>query len=203
MSQPLQSKLLRVLQDGKFRRVGDTRTREANVRIIAAMNQDPFEAIESGQLRRDLFYRLNTITLRLSRLAERPEDIEVLARHFIDKYSKKYAKKITGLSAETEKLLLDFHWPGNVRELEHVIESAISMIDGEVITPYDIPSYLKNRQQQRVIVNYNLRDRILDLESELIEQAMAVSDGNISRAAKLLSIPRQTLQYKLKKGGAE
>lgn len=203
MPLPLQSKILRVLQDGKFRRIGDTRTREAQVRVIAAINEDPFEAIEEGRLRRDLFYRLNTITLTLSPLTERPGDIELLAGHFIRKFNKKYYRQVQDISEDALETLRCFHWPGNIRELEHVIESAVSMIDGQRITRHDLPPYLLKRSRQALTANLNLRQRMEELEETLIDEAVAVAGGNISRAARLLGIPRQTLQYRLRRRGAE
>ncbi len=203
MPNQLQTKILRVIQDGKFRRIGDTRIREANVRIIAAVNEDPFEAIEKGNLRRDLFYRLNTITLNLNRLTERNGDIEVLTKYFVNKFNKKYFRNVKGITKEVTEIFDNFSWMGNVRELEHVIEGAISLIEGEWITIYDIPEYLKGNKKRIDNSDLNLRKRLSVLEVELIEEAMKVSNGNISKASLLLNIPRQTLQYKLKKGGAK
>lgn len=199
MPQQLQTKILRVLQDGKFRRIGDTRTREANVRIVAAVNEDPLTAIEKGTLRRDLFYRLNTITLKLSRLHDRPGDIDVLTHYFIRKFNKKYFRNVKGVTEEVRELLNAFHWPGNVRELEHVIEGAISIIEGFFITSDDLPDYIVKKNVHQPIVDFNLRNRLDKVENELIDEAMRLCDDNISKAAKLLCIPRQTLQYKLKK----
>ncbi|MCK5763041.1 MAG: sigma 54-interacting transcriptional regulator [Clostridiales bacterium] len=203
MPNQLQTKILRVIQDGKFRRIGDTRIREANVRIIAAVNEDPFKAIEKGNLRRDLFYRLNTITLNLNRLTERNGDIEVLTKYFVNKFNKKYFRNVKGITKEVTEIFDKFSWQGNVRELEHVIEGAISLIEGEWITIYDIPEYLKGNKKRIDNSDLNLRKRLSVLEVELIEEAMKVSNGNISKASLLLNIPRQTLQYKLKKGGAK
>ena len=199
----LQMKILRVIQDGRFRRIGDTKIREANVRIIAAINEDPFVAIENGRLRRDLFYRLNTITLSLSRLINRPGDVNVLVKYFIKKFNTKYFRNIKGVTPEVEKILNDFHWPGNIRELEHVIEGAMSIIEGEYISKWDLPDHIVFNNSKEKIVNFNLRERIGLLESELINEAISICDGNVSSAAKLLNIPRQTLQYKLKINGAE
>ncbi|MEA3422408.1 MAG: sigma 54-interacting transcriptional regulator [Bacillota bacterium] len=203
MPNQLQTKILRVIQDGKFRRIGDTRIREANVRIVAAVNEDPFEAIKNGNLRRDLFYRLNTITLNLNRLTERSGDIEVLTKYFVDKFNKKYFKKVKGITKDVMEIFDNFAWLGNVRELEHVIEGAISLIEGEWITANDIPEYLKESKRRVDNHDLNLRKRLSAVEVDLIEEAMKMSEGNISKAASLLNIPRQTLQYKLKKSGAE
>jgi len=199
MPQQLQTKLLRVLQDGRFRRIGDTKTREANVRLIAAINEDPFVAIEKGDLRRDLFYRLNTVTLSLSKLSERTGDIEVLTKYFVKKFNKKYFKNITGISNKVNEIFENFIWPGNIRELEHVIEGAISIMDGEIITVEHIPDYLKKRQKNINLKKYDIRENIEKLEKELIESVLEQVGGNISKAAKILNIPRQTLQYKIKK----
>jgi arginine utilization regulatory protein len=203
MPLPLQSKILRVLQDGRFRRIGDTRIREADVRVIAAINEDPFKAIEEGRLRRDLFYRLNTITLRLNPLIERVGDVELLADFFIQKFNQKYYRQVKGMSEAVRHLLVEFHWPGNIRELEHVIESAVSLIDGQLIQMEDLPVYMRKRKRPQSAQKFNLRDRLEELESQLIDEAMSSSDQNISKAARLLGIPRQTLQYRFKRKGAE
>lgn len=200
----LQMKILRVIQDGRFRRIGDTKIREANVRIIAAVNEDPFVAIENGRLRRDLYYRLNTITLKLSKLIDRPGDVNVLVKYFIKKFNTKYFRNIKGVTPEVEIILNNFHWPGNIRELEHVIEGAMSIIEGDYISKWDLPDHIiLNNNNKEEIINFNLRERIGLLESMLIKEAISICEGNISSAAKMLNIPRQTLQYKIKRNDAD
>ncbi|MBN2259677.1 MAG: sigma 54-interacting transcriptional regulator [Clostridiales bacterium] len=203
MPNQLQTKILRVIQDGKFRRIGDTRLRESNVRIIAAVNEDPFISIEKGDLRRDLFYRLNTITLKLNKLYERNQDTEVLTRYFIKKFNNKYFRHVKGVTKDVENILSQFQWPGNIRELEHVIEGAMSLLEGDWITCSDIPEYLKGFKNKMKVQNYHLRNRLEELEERLIDEVLEITDGNVSKTAVMLNIPRQTLQYKLKKRGAE
>lgn len=199
----LQSKILRVLQDGRFRRVGDVRTREADVRIIAAVNEDPFVAVEAGRLRRDLFYRLNTLSLHLSPLSARSGDVELLTGHFIRRFNGKYFKHVTGISEEALALLKDFNWPGNIRELEHVIENAVIMTDANRLGVADLPRYLQRRGNPTGTDSLHLRTRLGALETQLVGQAMVAARGNVAEAARMLGIPRQTLQYRLKKQSAE
>lgn len=207
MPMELQAKLLRVLQEGVFRRIGDMKPRYANVRIITAVNVKPEDAVKSGHLRQDLYYRLNTITLNLPPLRERSGDLQMLVRHFIRKYNNKLYKNVIGASDEVMKLLKRYDWPGNVRELEHVIEGAISVMDSDLIEVNDLPIKLRDLYNvEDVQVPHSLGSQVYSLKESMeraekyaIEQALESSGGNVTKAAKLLSVPRQTLQYKLKK----
>lgn len=208
MPMELQAKLLRVLQEGVFfRRIGDMKPRYANVRVITAVNVKPEDAVQSGHLRQDLYYRLNTITLNLPPLRSRSGDIPHLVKHFIKKYNNKLYKHVSGTSDEVMKLLKRYEWPGNVRELEHVIEGAISVMDTDCIEVDDLPIKLRdlyNVQDTPLIPEsdtevYSLKESMALAEKYAVEQAMETSRGNVTQAAKLLKIPRQTLQYKLKK----
>ncbi len=199
----LQAKLLRVLQDGKIRRVGDIKTTNVDVRIIAATNIDPRAAAEMGTLRRDLYYRLNTIAIGLPDLKERKEDIPLLTEHFIRKYNTRLYLNVKGISGEVASIFQGYDWPGNVRELEHVIEGAMNMLDGDIITNDYLPKNLINYYQDidniALDEDLPLKTAIESLEERLMKEALQKTDHNISRAAKLLDIPRQTLQYKIKK----
>lgn len=207
MPMELQAKLLRVLQEGVFRRIGDMKPRYANVRVITAVNVKPEDAVKSGHLRQDLYYRLNTITLNLPPLRERSGDLPILVKYFIKKYNNKLYKHVTGASDEVMKLLKRYDWPGNVRELEHVIEGAISVMDSDIIEVNDLPIKLRdlyNVENVQVAHSfgspvYSLKESMERAEKYAIEQALETSSGNVTKAAKLLSVPRQTLQYKLKK----
>ena len=207
MPMELQAKLLRVLQEGVFRRIGDMKPRYANVRVITAVNVNPEEAVQSGHLRQDLFYRLNTITLNLPPLRDRTGDLAHLVRHFIKKYNNKLYKDIKGVSDDVMTLLKQYDWPGNVRELEHVIEGAISVMDSDKIEVLDLPIKLRelHKDLDQSIVGgiqtevYSLKESMALAEKHAVEQAMRSAGGNITQAAKLLQVPRQTLQYKLKK----
>jgi len=207
MPMELQAKLLRVLQEGVFRRIGDMKPRYANVRVITAVNVSPEDAVKMGHLRQDLFYRLNTITLNLPPLRERTGDLAHLVRHFIKKYNNKLYKNISGVSDDVMGLLKQYDWPGNVRELEHVIEGAISVMDSERIEVLDLPIKLRelHKDLEQSIVGgiqtevYSLKESMALAEKHAVEQAMRSAGGNITQASKFLKVPRQTLQYKLKK----
>ncbi|WP_326911215.1 sigma-54 interaction domain-containing protein [Sedimentibacter sp. MB31-C6] len=200
----LQAKLLRVLQDGRIRRVGSSNTIDVDVRIISAINIDLNEVIESKQLRQDLFYRLNVITLIIPDLSKRKEDISILIDYFIKKYNDKCKKFFNGVSKEVLDIFMDYSWPGNVRELEHAIESAISLYDGDIIREEHLPFQFKNFHPTK---NFTLDTNVIQplntavekVEKEIITSALEQTDYNISKAAKIINVPRQTLQYKIKK----
>ncbi|QSX05255.1 sigma 54-interacting transcriptional regulator [Sedimentibacter sp. zth1] len=201
----LQAKLLRVLQDGRLRRVGASSTIDIDVRIISAINIPVQKILETSQLRQDLFYRLNVITFEIPSLKQRIEDLPLLIKHFINKYNKKCQKFFTGVSKEVLEIFMKYDWPGNVRELEHAIESAISLYDGEIIREEHLPfqfKYLLNNSTNLMIDSDDtcgLEQSLEKYEKELIISALQKVDWNVTKAAKLLNIPRQTLQYKIKK----
>ncbi|UII54485.1 sigma 54-interacting transcriptional regulator [Cytobacillus spongiae] len=203
MSHELQAKLLRVLEDGIVRRVGSGKSSYVDVRVIAAMNVDPQKAIEEGVLRPDLFYRLNVLSFQLLPLRERKEDIMYLGHHFIDQYNKLLHKRVKGVNDRVEAILLDYPWPGNVRELKHAIEYMVNISEEETLTEKHLPFMVKNHYtEQSHVKDHNslaLREHVVALEKSLIEKALRKCDGNIKKAAKLLEIPRQTLQYKMTK----
>ncbi len=208
MPQELQAKLLRVLQDGKIRRIGDTKERKVDVRIVAATNIEPNLAIDMGLIRRDLYYRLNTVTLWIPKLSDRKEDIPLLTYFFIKKYNGLLYRGIKNVSHEVMQLFLNYPWEGNVRELEHVIEGAVNFVDGETIEIVDLPYNLKNYYEKHhtksgSIESLKKMDGLVEAleatEKNLIEEALKDSDGNTTGAARILKIPRQTLQYKMKK----
>lgn len=199
----LQAKLLRVLQDGKIRRVGDTKERQVDVRIIAATNIEPNKAIEEGLMRRDLYYRINTVTLWIPRLSDRQEDIPLLTDFFIGKYNRKLNRNIQGVSPAVKSCLLNHPWNGNVRELEHVIEGAIHFAESQWIMPEDLPPNfslpcIKNAPGEDEL-DQGLQAFLEKTERKAIEKVKNETGGNISEMARMLKIPRQTLQYKLKK----
>jgi len=204
MSTNLQAKLLRVLQDGNVRRVGDTKVTHVNVRIMTAIGTDPREALANKSIRADLFYRLSVISLRMPPLRERYEDIPILTKYFIEKYNKILQKNIKGITPSTMEFFMSYPWYGNVRELEHAIEGAMNMTDGNEITPKSLPHYL-----QDTYVKYKakfkkpeikpLKETVSKVERIMIQRAIQKTGGNITRAAEILQIPRQTLQYKISK----
>lgn len=201
----LQAKLLRVLQDGKLRRVGSTSTIEVDVRIISAVNIPIEKLLSEGLLRHDLYYRLNVITLEVPSLKERNEDIPLLVEYFISKFNKKYNKVFTKISSDVLKIFMNYDWPGNVRELEHAMESVISLYDAEIIREEHLPFQFRNfttNKSDFIIDSDEISPLEISLqlyEKELITAALEKVAFNITKAAKLLNIPRQTLQYKMKK----
>ncbi len=204
----LQAKLLRVLEDGAVRRVGGSRNIATDVRIIAAMNIHPHEAMEQGILRHDLYYRLNVFTFELIPLRKRPEDIGLLACHFLDSFNRKLGKNVKVIGSTAAKFFSSYHWPGNVRELKHTIEYMANVSEGSELTEEDLPAMLKQMRSKSGsrAVALSLKERVQAAEKEIIEAAIAETGGNILQAARLLNIPRQTLQYKLHKhqlGNAE
>lgn len=203
MPMELQAKLLRVLQDGRIRRLGDIKTTRVDVRVIAATNIPPEIAVEKRLLRKDLYYRINAITIGIPDLKDRKEDIPLLTEHFIKKYNKILYSNIKGISGEVASIFQSYNWPGNVRELEHVIEGAMNIIDGDTITldylPKNLIKFYQKLSTDAVTENLPLKDALESLERKMIKDALKKTDNNISQAASLLDIPRQTLQYKIKK----
>ncbi len=207
----LQTKLLRVIQDGCVRRIGDTKDKKLDVRIIAAMNVNPKEAISKKQIREDLYYRLNVNSIKLTPLRARKEDIPVLIECFIKKYEEKNQKKIKGIDKETENLFDLYDWPGNVRELQHVIEGALNIARDEKIGIKHLPVYLSDDmiyesyddewdlEELRFNEIKPLNEIVDFIEKKMIIRAIRKCGNNISKASKLLKVPRQTLQYKINK----
>ncbi len=203
LSPPLQVKLLRVLQEGEFTRIGDTQTRKVNVRVVAATNKDLKKAIAEKLFREDLYYRLNVIPIELPPLRRRQEDIPLLVNHFIEKHKTKTPEKnITGIAKDAMQSILNYHFPGNVRELENSIEYAIAFTTGPEIGKDDLPKYLLEDRKlstdaQKVPI-MPLKDAKSQFEKSLIIAALVESGGNISEAARLLNVHRQNLQQKIR-----
>lgn len=208
MGLSLQAKLLRVLQDGYVRRLGGLTDIPVDVRIIATTNEEPQSLIKKGAIRKDLYYRLNVISINIPPLRERKSDIPILIDHFIKKYNVILSKDIWYISNEVKEAFMDYDWPGNVRELENVIESTMNMVSkGHIIKPehFSSDSYNQFFGHKSHNINFNIqKDKPLDqtmeqIEFSIIESAMIECDNNISKCAKKLGIKRQTLQYKLKR----
>lgn len=203
MPYDLQGKLLRVLQEDYIRRVGGTRDIPIDVRIIATVNEPASRLIESGKLRKDLYYRLSIIPINLPPLRERRDDILLLAEAFLEKHNRKSGKQVWMLSESAKAKLLDHDYPGNVRELENIIMAGVSMIDNEHVLTEEHLNIVKDTDYTQVSLEkakqLGLNNYLELIQSQLIEQALAVNDGNISKAAVQLGIKRQTLQHKLKK----
>ena len=195
----LQAKMLRILEDGVIRRIGDNKTRKVDVRVITAMNQPPDECLRENKIRTDLYYRLNVFSLFIPPLRERKEDILLLVPHFLKAYNEEYKKHVIDMNEDAKKQLLQYHWPGNVRELKHMIEHAVIVAEGETLTLSCLPRSFRQVPHPQKKPILPLREALHETEKELIEQAMLETKGNVLQAAKLLGIPRQTLQYKLNK----
>lgn len=203
-STALQAKLLRVLQEGEFERVGDTKTIKVDVRIIAATNQDLQELIEQGKFRKDLYYRLNIISIGLPPLRDRKGDIPLLINDFIKKHTKHINKKIGGISDEALSVLMDYNWPGNIRELENVIERAIILSKDPIIGPEDLPDSLVSTPKEAVIKetgDLRLKYALKSPEKELIIKVLKSVNWSRNEAANMLGINRTTLYKKMQSYG--
>lgn len=203
-STALQVKLLRVLQEGEFERVGDTHTVKVDVRVIAATNQRLEDLIAQGKFRKDLYYRLNIISIEVPPLRERKGDIPLLIEDFIIKHTSHITKKIDGLSSEALAILMNYNWPGNIRELENVIERAIILTKGPMITPEDFPEFLREIKEGVALPADNsvkLKDALRLPEKDLIIKALESVDWNRNEAAKVLGINRTTLYKKMRRFG--
>jgi DNA-binding NtrC family response regulator len=200
MTLNLQAKLLRVLQDHTFMRVGGTEPVQVDVRVIAATNQEIETMVKENRFREDLFYRLNVLKLQIPSLRERREDIKDLALYFMAKSAKECGKMVRGFSNESLDLLWGYSWPGNVRELENSIARAVAKTASSILTleDFDLP---KETITQETIPLVPLAQATAEVEKKLIQQALAACDGNQTQAAKLLQISRQTLASKIKEYG--
>ncbi|MHC4341752.1 MAG: sigma-54-dependent transcriptional regulator [Planctomycetota bacterium] len=210
MSPNLQVKLLRVLQDRTFEPVGSSKSVTANVRVIAATNQNLEEAIREKRFREDLFFRLNVIPIEVPPLRERREDIPLLAQHFLEIGNREKAASVEGFSQEALALLCNYRWPGNVRELENLIERLIVTRNGnEEITPVTLPNAFHEAPSVTLTTprvpstGLSFRDVVDDFEADLIRQALEQTQWNKNRAARLLGLNRTTLLEKIKKKGLE
>ncbi|WML35217.1 sigma 54-interacting transcriptional regulator [Clostridium sp. OS1-26] len=207
----LQSKLLRVLQDGYIRPIGSNKVIDCDVRIIATLNEEPEKLIESGKLRKDFYYRLSVIRLNIPPLRERKEDIPILLDKFIKNYNKILDKNIIGIDKDVMEKLIEYNWPGNIRELKNVIESSMNMADNNSILSYwhfDPKIFNKSSNETQIDIenfiidekqNFDLEQYIGDIEKEIIKRTLKNNHYNVSRTSKQLNISRQNLQYKIKK----
>ena len=202
MSMAAQVKLLRVIQEHEFERVGGNKTIRVDVRIVAATNKKLEEQVKLGNFREDLYYRLNVVNINIPPLRSRREDVEPLSRHFLERYTAETGKKITDLSPRALTCLLAYDWPGNVRELQNAIERAVVLSKGSVLTPRDFPQNLQGDDQICLQVpkkGGSLTEILEDLERQLILQTLQREDGSQTRAAEILGIKRTTLRYKMEK----
>ncbi len=202
MSPTTQAKVLRVLQEREFERVGGTELIKVDVRVISATNKDLEEEMKKGEFREDLFYRISVFPIKLPALRERKEDIPLLAAHFLKKYNEQENKQIEGISPEALELLMAYNWPGNVRELENAIERAVVLTTNNEIGAKELPTAVRSLGEKKLYESDNtLSSWIEKLEEEALRQALLENEGNISKTAKKLGIGRATIYRKAKKYG--
>lgn len=199
LSPATQIKLLRVLQEKEFERVGGNETIRTNVRVITATNRDLEALMENGQFREDLYYRLNVFPIHLPPLRERRGDIILLADHFVDKYSKANHKTIKRISTPAIDLLMIYHWPGNVRELENCIERAVLLSSDEVIHGHHLPPSLQSAESTNTSLHGTLDEALDKLERELIQDALKSTKGNMAKASRLLGITERIMGLRIHK----
>ncbi len=198
----LQVKLLRVLEDEKIRRLGDTRDTQVDVRIVTATHRDLPAETKAGRFREDLFYRLNVLLIHCPALRERREDIPLLIDHFLARNNARLGTSIRGLDTEARRLLYEYAWPGNVRELENTVERAMVLTEGEVITAVDLPERVREArdpvQMQLASGELSVKKTMRIIEEILIRRALQKTKGNRTRAAEILEISHRALLYKIK-----
>ncbi len=205
----LQVKLLRVLQDGTFERVGGVRSIQADVRVVAATNRDLLREVKRGAFREDLFYRLNVIPIRLPPLRDRTEDIPLLVEHFLRKFNSRLGKDVQSVSAEAMAALMSHRWPGNIRELENLMERSVLLAETDTLGNRDLPGLgadpFGDAEEAEDIEELGLKDYVrvytARLERARIQRALEQEDGNVTRASKRLGISRKSLQTKMKDYG--
>jgi DNA-binding NtrC family response regulator len=201
----IQVKLLRVLQDREFERLGSNRTLHTDVRVVAATNVDLREALEHGAFREDLYYRLNVLPINIPPLRERKEDIPFLAEHFVRKLGKDLGSPVTGISEGAIQKLMEYYWPGNVRELENVVERSIVLASGPVLEAGDIRLDTAPRARPTAAGEHFVPDGMTldDYERSIIREALKRANGNKSQAARMLGLTRNALRYRLTQMGME
>lgn len=212
----LQAKLLRAIQEKSIRRVGDTKDKAIDVRIIATINEDPIDAIANNRLRKDLFYRLSVVSLFIPPLRDRKEDISLLVNKFVEKYNHLFQMEVAGVDEEVFELFSQYQWPGNIRELEHIIEGSMNLIfDGDQISYHHLPAHFINKSHLKKSASLNenyeeffdldkgatkkLTDKMEEIEAYYIKKVLEKNNYNVSHTATELSVSRQSLQYRMRK----
>jgi Nif-specific regulatory protein len=203
INQSTQVKLLRVLQEREFERLGGTESVRVNVRVIAATNKDMEKAIAEGTFREDLYYRLNVFTIFVPPLRERKADLLLLADHFLEKFSREHAKVIKRISTPAIDMLMAYHWPGNVRELENALERAVLVCDAQVIHGHHLPPSLQTADASGTVTRVSLKDAVEGFERDLIQDALKTTRGNRAKAARLLDTTERILNYKVRNLGID
>jgi len=204
----MQVKLLRVIQDHEFERVGGIQTIKVDVRLVAATNRNLQQDVREGRFREDLFYRLNVMPIHVPPLRERKEDIPALLDYFIGKFNRKLDRRVAGADPEVVDLLMDHDWPGNIRELENLAERLVLMARGETIVMGDVPAEILEAVEARAqagapdekrSIKDLIREKTEDIEKQMILRALEECEGNISKAARQLGLSRRGLHLKLAK----
>jgi DNA-binding NtrC family response regulator len=204
MPMPLQPKLLRVLADGRVRRLGGTYEFEFDVRVLAATNRDPLKAIEDGKLREDLYYRLNVVQVMLPPLRSRADDIPLLVQHFINEFNSKHRLQLEGVTDDSMTMLRAYSWPGNVRELRNVIERSVVLAKGDWIEEKDLPPYVRDPSLRSEKLVFAVGETtVADAERELILKTLEKAGNNKAEAARQLGVDVKTIYNKLKSYGIE
>lgn len=206
----LQVKLLRALQEGEIRRVGESQPREVDVRVVAATARDLEGDVQAGNFRADLYYRLNVLRVHLPPLRHRADEIKILALHFLEAYAEQLGVEVRGFESEALKLLEGHSWPGNVRELENVIERAAVLVDGEKVGAEDLPPSIRKPDGITPLSSealssdeLSVKKRSAELERHLISRALSITEGNRTRAAELLDLSYRALLYKIRDYGLD
>ena len=203
LSLSTQVKLLRVLQEREFQRLGGTGTVRVDVRLITATNKDLEKALADGSFREDLYYRLNVFTIYVPPLRERKSDVLLLADHFLEKYARLHNRSIKRISTSAIDMLMSYHWPGNVRELENTVERAVLVADGDVIHGHHLSPILQTAEASGTVVSTSLGGAVAAFESNLIQDALKSTRGNRARAARLLNTTERILSYKVRRYGID
>ena len=194
-----QIKLLRVLQEKEFERLGGTSTVRANVRLITGTNKDLEKAMAENKFREDLYYRLNVFTIFVPPLRERKSDLLLLADHFLQKYAREHKKDIRRISTPAIDMLTAYHWPGNVRELENVIERSVLVCDANVVHGHHLPPTLQTAQASGTVTTLSLAEAVDAYEKDIILDALKTTRGNRAKAARLLGTTERIINYKVRK----
>jgi Nif-specific regulatory protein len=203
LSASTSTKLLRVLQEREYERLGGTQTIKADVRLIVATNRDLEKALATGAFREDLYYRLNVFSIFLPPLRERKPDVLLLTDHFIAEFNREHGKQVKRVSTPAIDMLMSYHWPGNVRELRNTIERAMLVGDGQVIHAHHLPPTLQTAASSGTVVDVPLKDAVEIYEKDLIQDALKTTYGNRGKAAKLLQTTERIIRYKTRKYGID
>jgi len=203
MNPSTQVKLLRVLQEKEFDRLGGTATIRTNVRVIAGTNKNLENAMAEGKFREDLYYRLNVFAIFVPPLRERKADLLLLADHFLQKYSREHQKDIRRISTPAIDMLTAYHWPGNVRELENVIERAVLVCDEHAVHGHHLPPTLQTAQASGTVTTLSLSESVSAYEKDIVLDALKTTRGNRAKAARLLGTTERIINYKVRKYGID